>query len=90
MKDIQYNLPMWRQLLNEYADFFFFGINLVMPKGVWDTAKIEQIAAKCSENQVHFVYYMQGSDHFHVMEWDKEYRITRNGITTRQIALIDV
>jgi hypothetical protein len=89
MKDITENLPLWRQLLNETADYFFFGINLVMPKGIWNDAKIERIAAECHENKVHFVYYMQGHDHFHVMEWDKKPQRTPHGMKTREVALVD-
>jgi hypothetical protein len=72
MKDINENLPLWRSLLNKDADYFFFGINLILPKGIWVEARIEEVAAKCQENSVHFVYYMQGKDHFRVMQWDKQ------------------
>lgn len=89
MKDINENLPLWRQLLNDDADYFFFGINLEMPKGIWTAAKIEEIAEKCFANRVHFVYYMQGCDHFHVMQWDKNPPETQFGRMTRRVALLD-
>jgi hypothetical protein len=89
MKDINENLPLWRNLLNETADYFFLGVNLIMPKGLWDDKKIEQIAEHCYCNKVHFIYYMQGHDHFHVMEWDRNPQQTNHGRKTQEVLLID-
>lgn len=34
VEDIECNLPLWRDLFNKEADYFFFAINLDMPNGI--------------------------------------------------------
>jgi len=85
VEDIEFNLPLWKKLFNKEADYFFFAINLDMPKGIWSSSDLSRFCLMAYENDVHLVYYMQGKKYFSYFDCSKPIVYDKNGHVKVQI-----